>query len=118
MLDHLWTQAHFRSDELPDAKTRLLVPGVFDGTQLFEVEADGGIEQGIFRDQNRIGGIAKTLADVMHDDTELLEHVFVDVRHHGWSKVIMLQVCNSRRFRSRLGRRFSLEGLEKCDRAN
>jgi hypothetical protein len=20
MLDHLWTQAHFRSDELPDAK--------------------------------------------------------------------------------------------------
>jgi len=79
MLDHLWTQAHFRSDELPDAKARLLV-----------------------RDRTVIGT----------DDTELLEHVFVDVRHHGWSKVIMLQVCNSRRFRSRLGRRFSLEGLE------
>jgi hypothetical protein len=41
--------------------------------------------------------------------------VFVDVRHHGWSKVIMLQVCNSHRLRSRLGRRFSLEGLEKRD---
>jgi hypothetical protein len=51
MLDHLWTQAHFRSDELPDAKTCLLV-----------------------RDRTVIGT----------DDTELLEHLLVDVRHHGW----------------------------------
>jgi len=54
MLDHLWTQAHFRSDELPDAKPRLLIPGVFDGTQLFEVEADG-----------RCGGITAGLKFIM-----------------------------------------------------
>ena len=58
------------------------------------------------------GEIIRDRTVIGTDDTEPLEHVFVDVRHHGWSKVIMLQVCNSHRLRSRLRPRFSLEGLK------